>query len=118
MELEALLLGLEPLTALTIGIGALAIAPVAGAIGSAMGSKSEAGNSLSESSRNLAKSGLVSVFDAFDKTQKVFAEAGESFQDLVAEARNDLNNSRSNEHTNGKSNGVDNSPHQVTIVSE
>jgi hypothetical protein len=83
-ELEALLLGLEPLTALTIGVGALVLAPVVGAIDSATGSK------LSESTRSAAKTGMVMAFQAYDKAQHTLAEASESFQDLIAEAKSEM----------------------------
>lgn len=108
MELEALLLGLEPLTAAGIGLGALVLAPVVGIVGSAMGSNSAAGSSLTESSRSLAKTGLVWALDTFDKTQTFFAETGESFQDLVAEAKTDLNSAKSKQEQNSV-------PHQVEI---
>ncbi len=51
MELQALLLGLEPLTALAIGLGALVLAPVIATTESAVG------GALAESSKNLAKTG-------------------------------------------------------------
>lgn len=108
MELEALLLGLEPLTAAGIGLGALALAPVVGAVGSAMGSDSAAGNSLSESSRSLAKTGLVWAIETYDKTQNFFAETSESFQDLVAEAKTDMKGSKSKTEQNSV-------PHHVEI---
>lgn len=76
-----LLFGLEPLTALAVGVGALVVVPAIAAVNSAVG------ESLSETSRNLAKSGLSLSFDAVDKTQTFFHEVGESFQDLVAEAK-------------------------------
>jgi hypothetical protein len=81
MELEALLLGLEPMTAAAIGIGALILAPIVGAFDSATGHK------LTETSRDAAKTGLVWAFEAYDKAQSTLAEASESFQDLVAEAK-------------------------------
>jgi Protein of unknown function (DUF5132) len=101
MELEALLLGLEPMTAAVIGVGALVMAPVIGAIDAATG------HNLSESTRSTAKTGLVMAFQAFDKVQSAAAEAGESFQDLIAEAKADIRASK-----NGAS---DPSPREVTI---
>jgi hypothetical protein len=100
-ELEALLLGLEPLTAAAIGVGALALAPLVGAI------DSMTGHQLGENTRNAAKTGLVWSFDAFDKVQSSFAEASESFQDLVAEAKAEKSNSK-----NSSSEVV---PHEVTV---
>jgi hypothetical protein len=100
MELEALLLGLEPVTALTIGVGALLLAPAIGAV------NSMTDNSVSETARNAAKTGLVWAFEAYDKTQQALAEANESFQDLIAEAKAEKVNS----------NGAPDTPREVTIV--
>lgn len=108
LELEALLLGLEPLTAAGIGLGALALAPVVGVVGSALGPDSAVGNSLSESSRSLAKTGLGWAFDVYDKTQSFVAESSESFQDLVAEAKTDLKKSKAKAEQSPM-------PHQVEI---
>ncbi len=100
MELEALLLGLEPVTALTIGVGALLLAPAIGAV------NAMTGNSVSESAREVAKTGLVWAFEAYDKSQQALAEANESFQDLIAEAKAEK----------VSSNGAPESPREVTIV--
>jgi hypothetical protein len=104
MELEALLLGLEPVTALVIGVGALVLAPAIGAIDSLTG------NSLSESTRNAAKTGLILALDAFEKTQKFAAEAGESFQDLMAEANA--------ERATANNGSPDKFPKEVTILDQ
>jgi hypothetical protein len=101
MEFEAFLLGLEPIAAGVVGLGILAIAPIFSAVDSATNHK------LSESTRETAKTGLVWAFQAIEQAQSTFAEAGESFQDLVAEAKSDLNSSR-----NGN---IDSSPREVTI---
>ncbi len=87
MEIFEFLFFEEPLTALAVGVGALFIAPVLGVAGALAGKDTVVGESLSESSKNLAKAGILWGMDVFDKTQSVVAEAGESFQDLVAEAR-------------------------------
>lgn len=100
-ELEALLLGLEPMTAAVIGVGALAIAPIVGAVDAATG------HNLSDSARSTAKTGLVWAFEAFDKVQASAAEASESFQDLIAEAKSDIRSSK-----NGKGEVA---PREVTI---
>ncbi|URR35349.1 DUF5132 domain-containing protein [Thermosynechococcus sp. HN-54] len=84
MEFEALLLGLEPLTVLALGVGAVAVAPVVGAV------DSMTGHNLAEQARNAAKSGLMWAFEAYEKAQTAVAEASESFQDLVAEARSEM----------------------------
>jgi len=89
MELQALLLGLEPITALAVGVGALALPPAVAAV------DSWTGHSLSESAKSAAKTGLIWAFDAFGKAQSAIAEAGESFQDLVAEAKADLAHNKS-----------------------
>ena len=99
-ELEALLFGLEPVTAVVAGAGALLLIPVVGAIDSLTGSK------LTESTRSVAKNGLVMVFEAVDKAQHTFAEASESVQDLIAEARSEMNEAK---------NGADTTPREVTI---
>ncbi len=84
MEFEALLLGLEPLTVLALGVGAVAVAPVVGAV------DSMTGHNLTEQARNAAKSGLMWAFETYEKAQTAVAEASESFQDLVAEARAEM----------------------------
>ncbi|PMB51012.1 DUF5132 domain-containing protein [Fischerella thermalis CCMEE 5205] len=101
MELEALLLGLEPMTAAVIGVGALVLVPVVSALDSATG------HNVSESARNAAKTGLIWTFEAIDKAQSTFAEASESFKDLVAEAKAERSSSK-----NGTS---DSTPREVTI---
>lgn len=100
-ELEALFLGIEPVTALAVGAGALILVPVAAAVDSVTGSK------LSEGARSTAKNGLVMVFEAFDKVQHTFAEASESVQDLIAEARAEI--------VESKNGTEEKSPREVTI---
>jgi Protein of unknown function (DUF5132) len=100
-ELEALFLGLEPVTALAVGAGALILVPVLSTVDSMTGSN------LSESTRSVAKDGLVWAFEVFDKAQHAVAEAGESVQDLIAEAKAEMTDSR---------NGSDEkAPREVTI---
>jgi hypothetical protein len=65
------------------------------------------GNQLGDTSRNVAKTGLVWAFEAFDKAQSTVAEASESFQDLVAEAKAERKMSR-----NGT---AEVTPHEVTV---
>jgi hypothetical protein len=100
-ELEALLLGLEPMTAAAIGVGALLLAPVLGAIDAATGHKA------SESTREVAKTGLVWAFEAFDRVQSTVAEANESVQDLIAEAKA--------ERSTSKNGTAEIAPREVTI---
>ncbi len=104
---EVLFFGLEPLTALAVGVGALVLAPVIGVVGTVAGKDTAVGESLSESSKNLTKAGLIWGMDVLDKTQTFVAEAGESFQDLVAEA--------SAERAAAASKAPDRTPHQVPI---
>jgi len=109
MEFEALLLGIEPLTALAVGLGAVVLAPVASAVGHAVGDEKLV-ESFSESARDLTKKTLVLGLAAFENAQGVFAEAQESFRDIVAEAKADQAAKQTNaEHTE---------PHEVEIVSE
>lgn len=89
-ELEALLLGIEPLTALVVGVGAVVLVPAVSVIDSMTGSN------LSESTRSVAKTGLVWAMETAEKAQHTFAEASESVQDLIAEAQADMSGSRSN----------------------
>ncbi len=86
MEFEALLLGLEPLAALAIGIGALALAPVVTTVGKAMG-HDNLGEPLAESAKEHTKKAMVWSLDAVENIQSSFAEAEESFRDLVADAQ-------------------------------
>ena len=106
MELEALFLGLEPMTALVIGIGAVILAPVIGAVG-VLGKDSAAVESVAESTRDIAKTGLIWGLDIVDKTQSFFAEAGETFQDLVAEAVAERNATKANTESRV--------PHEVSL---
>lgn len=78
MELLGLeLLGFEPLAALAVGVGALVLAPVIASVGEPV---SDAGN-------KVAKAGLVWGMEIVDNAQTFFAQAGESFQDLVAKSK-------------------------------
>jgi hypothetical protein len=86
MEFEALLLGIEPLTALAVGVGAVVLAPVVSAVGTAVGDEKLV-ESFSASARDLTKKSLMLGFEAFENAQGVFAEAQESFRDIVADAK-------------------------------
>ncbi len=109
MEFEALFLGLEPLAALAVGIGALALAPVVTTIGKAMGHEN-LGEPLTESAKENTKKAMVWGLDAFDNVQSSFAEAEESFRDLVADAQAERTSKKA--HTNNSE------PREVEIVSE
>lgn len=71
------ILGLEPLAAFLVGVGALVLAPVISA----------ASKPVLDTSQELAKNGLVWGMDVLEKTETFFAEVGESFEDIVAEAK-------------------------------
>jgi hypothetical protein len=82
------LLGLEPLTALTVGVGAVILAPVVNAIGHVTGQDSnKLGEAVSTSAREWTKDVIVMGFEAMENVQAFYAEAEESFKDLVSDAK-------------------------------
>lgn len=97
--LESLLFGIEPMTALVVGVGAVLLAPVIGAASSAMGQSGEAAEpgdpvsqavgTASDTARDWAKGAMVWGLGVVEGIQTSVAEVGESFQDFVAEARAD-----------------------------
>lgn len=89
MDFEALLLGAEPVVALGAGIGALALGSAIIALGN-----SEAGKPLVESGRNLTKHGIKWGIEAFETVQGNVAEAGETWNDIVAEAQAEVRNAK------------------------
>lgn len=119
MEFEALLLGLEPLTALAVGVGAVILVPVVTSVGSALGgndsnsnSNSNLTESLTESTKDFTKKGLVWGFEALENVQTIFSEAEESFRDLLADAKTEhLQKKNQSESENSK-------PHNIEIVTE
>lgn len=109
MNLEALLLGLEPVTALAVGLGAVILVPVVNAVGSAMGVEPEKlGESLSESAREATKNGLIWGLEALENAQTTYAQAEESFRDLVADAMTEHKIKKSQKPVE---------PHEIEIVS-
>jgi hypothetical protein len=86
MEFEAFLLGLEPLTALAVGVGAMVLVPAVSAVGKATGNDNLA-EPLAGVAKENTKKALVLGMEAFDKAQEAFAEAEESFRDLMADAK-------------------------------
>lgn len=111
MELEALLLGIEPITALAVGVSAVILAPVVNAVGSALGEDSTSKHeSLSAAAREWTKNGLVWGFEAVENAQAIFAQAEESFKDLVSDAQV--------EYMMKKSNAETAEPHKIEIVSD
>jgi hypothetical protein len=112
MNWEALLLGLEPVTALAVGVGAVILAPVVNAVGSAIGDKN-LNESLSESARELTKKGIVLSFEALENAQATYAQAEEAFRDLVADAKLEHHINKQNQQN---SEAV--KPQEVEIVSQ
>ncbi|WP_218079908.1 DUF5132 domain-containing protein [Anthocerotibacter panamensis] len=91
MELEALFLGLEPLAAAVVGVGSFALGAGAIALTPILkATNSPAAESMQETARSAAKATLMLTFEALDKAQSFLAEASESYQDLVAEAREEM----------------------------
>ncbi len=109
MDLEALLLGIEPVTVLTVGIATIVLAPVVTAVGSVVVG-SNISESVSASAREFTKNGLVLGFDALDSLQKAFAETQAAFRDVFAEAMI--------EHMANKSQPQTREPRRIEIVSE
>ncbi|SRR5579883_1134905 len=109
MEFEALFLGIEPLTALAVGLGAVVLAPVVSAVGKAVGQE-DLGAPLAETARENTKKVIVWGLEAFDNAQVAFAEAEESFRDLVADAKA--------EHAAKRTESESVTPREVEIVSE
>lgn len=109
MEFEALFLGIEPLTALAVGLGAVVLAPVVSAVGKAVGQE-DLGAPLAETARENTKKVIVWGLEAFDNAHVAFAEAEESFRDLVADAKA--------EHAAKRTESESVTPREVEIVSE
>lgn len=66
------------------GVGVLALI----ALGAIVGVVSpETGKMISDTGRNAAKSGVKLGMETYDKLQGAFVEAGQSWDDLVAEAK-------------------------------
>jgi len=87
MEFEALLLGLEPLTALAVGVGAILLAPALDIAGKALGKDPKLVESISDSAKEATKTAIVWSLEAIENAQSVYAEAEESFKDIVADAK-------------------------------
>ena len=118
MEFEALLLGLEPLTAMAVGVGAVLAAPVVGAVGKAIGQEN-LGDPLAETAKKNTKQALVWGMELFEQAQAAYAEAEESFRDLVAEAKAEREEKRTEaEHTATQEVQTKVEPREVQIVSE
>lgn len=70
---------------LLLGAGVVALAVAAPIIGSLV--NPELGQTIADSSRNLLKEGIKLSLEATEKVQSSVAEASESWNDLVAEAK-------------------------------
>jgi hypothetical protein len=88
MEFEALFLGLEPLTAIAVGVGAIALAPFVGIIAKAV-QEGNFSQSISDSTRDVTKNTIIWGFDAYENAQLAFTEAGESFKTLIEDAKSE-----------------------------
>lgn len=96
---ESFLFGIEPLTALAIGAGAVLLAPVIGAASSAMNQSAESAetsnpvsqavDTAGDTARDWVKGAMVWGLEVVEGVQTSAAEVGESFQDFVAEAKAD-----------------------------
>ncbi|WP_068819984.1 hypothetical protein [Phormidesmis priestleyi] len=109
MEFEALFLGIEPLTALAVGLGAVVLVPVVDAVGKAVG-QPNLSEPLAETARENTKKVLVWGIETFENAQVAFAEAEESFRDLVADAKAESAAKRNTSEPIA--------PHDVEIISE
>ncbi|MBE9225588.1 hypothetical protein IQ264_09160 [Phormidium sp. LEGE 05292] len=100
--IESLLFGIEPITAIAVGIGAILLAPIIGTVSSMVNKQDEESaaestenpvtqtvSSAGETARDFAKDAMVWGMDVVESIQTTFAEASESFQDFVAEAKAD-----------------------------
>lgn len=112
MEFEALFLGLEPVTALAVGVGAIVLAPFVGIVTKAVKDQNLS-QSVSDSARDVTKNTLVWTFEVYENAQSAFTEAGESFRVLIDNAKD--------EHLAKKAaaenNGANIEPRNVEIVS-
>ncbi|MFB2836125.1 DUF5132 domain-containing protein [Floridanema evergladense] len=100
--IEAVFFGIEPLAAIAVGIGAILLVPAIGALNSIIGKESEESaaestenpvtqtvNSAGDTAKGFAKDAMVWGMDFIENIQTTIAEANESFQDFVAEAKAD-----------------------------
>jgi len=103
-----ILLGIEPLTALVVAASAVILAPVVSALGNTLGN-SNLVESISQSARNVTKDALVFGIEVIENTQTAIAEAQESFQDIVNEAKSEYTSKKAAEKVERR---------EVTIVTE
>lgn len=103
MEWEALLFGIEPIVALSVGVAAIVLAPLIGSL-----AQPEVEESLSNGGRELVKKGVKFGIETYDNLQTSMTQTAQSWSDLVAEAKAEAELSR-NSFKN---------PRQVQIVPE
>ena len=108
-----LLLGIEPLTALLVGVGALILVPVVSAVGNTVGKDSNLAESVSQSARDLTKNALAVGIEAVENAKTAMTQAQESFQDILFEAKLEQLAKKS-----AAQNGQTAEPREVTIISE
>jgi hypothetical protein len=105
------LIGLEPLTALAVGVGAVILAPVVNLVGKAVEQDpNQSGEAVSDFARKWTKDALVQGFEIVENVQTFYAQAEESFKDLVSDAKV--------EHVAKKVKPESVEPREVKIVSE
>ena len=91
---------------LLLGAGAVAVLVVAPIVGAVV--SPELGQSISDSGRGVIKGSLKFGLEATEKLQSSFAEATESWNDLVAEAKSEVKTQKAPEQP----------PREVEITSE
>ncbi|CCI13617.1 Genome sequencing data, contig C270 [Microcystis aeruginosa PCC 9806] len=91
---------------LLLGAGAVAVLVVAPIVRAAV--NPELGKSISDSGRDLIKGGLKFGMETTEKLQSSFAEATESWNDLVAEAKSEVDTRKA----------APQPPREVEIISE
>jgi hypothetical protein len=115
LELEALILSIEPVAALAVGVGAVLLAPLADALGETAKNDdrlNNLGNSLADSARETSKNVMVWGIEMMEGAQSAFAEVQESFNDLVAEAQAEHQVKKQQPHQNSEA------PRPIDITAE
>ena len=136
---QALSTILQPAIAIAIGVGALATVPLIGASGSSeeeSDTVADPGNNtpleqnppqfqfqwdanfITDPARSLVKNSLVWFFDILDQTQGFFAEATESIQDLVSEAKLEQQNIAKTRGESGNVGNKDGTPPSEIEIEE
>ena len=103
-----LLFGIEPLTALVVAASAAILAPVVSVLGNTL-ANSNLVESISQSARSVTKDTFVFGMEVIENTQTAIAEAQESFQDILDEAKSEYVSKKTTEKIERR---------EVTIVNE